>query len=153
MKKIISIILLISWMSLIFSFSNKNGEESGSMSAKLIRGVVLVFTDIKDEERIENIIDKYSFVVRKSAHFFEYFVLGILVINVLISFGKYKHLFIYASLFCIFYAITDECHQLFIDNRSGQISDVLLDSSAGIISSFLLSKLYVIRGKYGKKNN
>ena len=153
MKKVLSLILLVFWMGLIFSLSNKNGEASGDMSSKLIKNVVVIFTNIEeDSKEMQDIVNKYSFLVRKSAHFFEYFVLAILTVNMFSSFGIRRNICFYASIFCIIYAITDEVHQLFIDSRSGQISDVILDSSASIIGSFLFSKLYVLRGKYEKKN-
>ena len=152
MKKIISLIVLIAWMSFIFLMSNKNGQASGNLSSLFIRNVVVTVTNIKDESKIEYIVQKSSFFVRKTAHFFEYFVLALLTINFLTNFGFNKHLFLYATIFCIIYAITDEVHQLFISGRSGQISDVLLDSLASILSSYIFSKLY-LRGGYEKKNN
>lgn len=153
MKKIISLVLLISWMTLIFSLSSKNGEESGSMSTELIKTVVKIVTNIESEEKLDKIADKYSFIVRKCAHFFEYFVLSFLTINVLYSFDVKKFTILYAALFCVIYAITDEVHQLFVGERSGQISDVLLDSSASLIGSYIFNKLYILRGKHEKKNN
>lgn len=152
MKKAISIIILLCWMIFIFSMSNRNGEASGNLSSSLIKKSIQVLANIKDEKRLDELSEKYSFIVRKSAHFCEYFILAILVINVLISFGINKHLFLYAILFCIVYAISDEVHQLFISDRSGQIGDVLLDSTASIISSFIFSKIH-LRGRRGEKTN
>lgn len=152
MKKLVSAVILLCWMIFIFSMSNKNGEASSDISSSLIKKSVQIITRIKDEKKLDEISKKYSFIVRKSAHFCEYFILAILVMNVLINFGINKHLVIYTSLFCIVYAISDEVHQLFISDRSGQVSDVILDSTASIISSYLFRKIY-LRGKRGKKSN
>ena len=35
-----------------------------------------------------------------------------------------------AFLFCVAYAISDECHQAFVPTRGAQVSDVALDSAA-----------------------
>ena len=40
-------------------------------------------------------------------------------------------------LFCVLYASFDEFHQLFVDGRCGQLSDVIIDSSGSIVSCFL----------------
>lgn len=153
MRKIISILLVLLWMMLIFSFSSSTGEESSGMSDKVIETITLTLTDVKkNSEEMENIKNKYSFIVRKSAHFFVYFMLGIIVMNAFYTFGVNKYMVIYASIICILYAITDEFHQTFVDHRSGQISDVLLDSSASLIASYLFMKLMVLRN-YETKNN
>ena len=44
------------------------------------------------------------------------------------------------------YAVTDEIHQLFVPGRSGQITDVILDSCGGLIGAVLSATiLYLIR--------
>lgn len=82
-------------------------------------------------------------VVRKGAHFGAYFILGILTLNGLRQVGgKGAKAAALALCLCFLYAITDEIHQLFIPGRSGQITDVLIDTAgaaAGIgIFSFVL---------------
>ncbi len=52
-KKFCSFCLLLIWLGLIFGFSQENGSESSGMSEKLIKGVVMIFTDIdSDNEKL-----------------------------------------------------------------------------------------------------
>ena len=60
-KKFCSFCLLLIWLGLIFGFSQENGSESSGMSEKLIKGVVMIFTDIdSDNEKLGEIVNKYS---------------------------------------------------------------------------------------------
>lgn len=152
MRKIVASLLVLLWMMLIFTFSSATGEESSGLSDKVIETIALNLTDVeKNSKEMDSIKEKYSFLIRKSAHFFVYFILGVLVINALYTFRVNRYMIIYASLICIIYAITDEFHQTFVNKRSGQISDVLLDSSASLIANYLFMRLVVLRNE--KKNN
>ena len=73
-------------------------------------------------------------MVRKSAHIFLYFVLGILIANLLASYKlKSKFVYVYSLMLVFVYAVTDEIHQLFVAGRSGEGRDVLIDSIAGAL--------------------
>lgn len=152
-KKIISIILVLIWMGLIFSFSNSNGESSGSMSRTVIVKIAELFTGYKDSDKeMDAIVDKYSFLVRKGAHFFEYFVLAFLVMNSLYICGVSKKILLISGIICILYAISDEVHQLFISDRSGNVIDVMWDSSASLISNYLFYLYINHRSKHEKRS-
>ena len=148
MKKIIKLILVILWMLLIFSFSNQKAEDSSKLSDGIIVKVANVFVDkALSKEKQEEILEKYTTIVRKTAHFVIYLILGILVINLFIEYDI-KHLILISLLVCILYSVSDEFHQLFIDGRSGEIRDIIIDtigSLTGIIS------YYIIRRKIVKK--
>ena len=153
-RKFAALFLLILWLGVIFSFSNANGEVSGGMSEKLIKNVVSTFSKIdKESDSMQKIVKRYSFVVRKSAHFVEYFILGIIVVNFFVSFNINKRVLIYSSVFCILAAIFDEFHQTFVVSRNGNLVDVLLDSSASLMASYLVVRFYLFRGIYEKKYN
>lgn len=152
-KKIISIILVLVWMGLIFSFSNANGESSGSMSRRVIVIITETITNVKDgTEEMNKIVDRYQLFVRKGAHFFIYFVLAFLVMNSLYIWDIKTKTLVISGVICILYAISDELHQYFIAERSGNIIDVMWDSSASLISSYLYYKIVMIRGKNEKRN-
>lgn len=59
-------------------------------------------------------IKKLNYIVRKNAHFFSYFVLGVLMINALKTSNVYgrKGIFI-AVLMCIMYVISDEIYYIY----------------------------------------
>ena len=148
MKKHISVrlILLILLMLLIFCFSAQPAEESNEtssrfcmMAAKLIYRRFASYTP-----EVQKIITEgLTYTVRKMAHFTEYAFMGLLwyvflrkkKLNILLSVGATG-----------LYAVSDELHQRFVAGRSGQISDVLLDTCGGcfgvLIGFILLCILY-----------
>ena len=132
-KKVLSWVLLISWLLIIFLFSNQTGPESSNVS----NGVLKIIEDIT---HIPLTSDLASFVIRKLAHFTEYAILGILCANLLKNYQKltYKNL-IWIFLFCALYAASDEFHQMFVGGRAPRLLDVAIDScgsAVGILSYF-----------------
>ncbi len=155
MKKV-NVVLLVLWMIVIFAFSNDSGSASSDKSDGIASTIVSFISNISHHDysdtEFEQIIDNCIFIVRKSAHFLEYFILGILTLKVL---KDYKDLtvnwILLALLFCFLYASTDEIHQLFVPGRSGRLTDVIIDtlgSLCGIISYWII---YLKFHKHGKK--
>ncbi len=142
-KKVLSITIVIVWCTLIFSYSNQNGDISKGTSDKFVNYIGNIFK-IKEDNR-----EKLTFPIRKCAHFFVYFVLGFLIINMFKTFDvKTSHAIIISAIFCMIFAGSDELHQLFIRARTAKVSDVLLDSSASLLGIYLYYLL--IRGEYEK---
>ncbi len=114
------------WLIIIFIFSSQAATESSELSGKIVNSIAPVAPEI--------IKSSLTFLVRKSAHIFLYFVLGILTANLLVSYKlKAKLVFLYSLGFVALYAITDEIHQLFVAGRSGEVRDVLIDTIAGAL--------------------
>lgn len=136
MKKIIKTILLVIWLCLIYYFSNQNGTTSGGLSTRIL---VYIGNFFKVSD-LESFVSNFSFLIRKTAHFSEYFILFILSYE---CFKEYKidELLLVSILFCIMCASFDEVHQLFINERSGQILDVAIDSFGSLSSSLFWHKL------------
>ena len=126
-KKIIKIIILILWMLVIFLLSNQTGSESTGLSDKLICSMMSNCNP-----------DIYSFIVRKIAHFMIYFILGRFTI---MNFKLSKENIINTLLICVIYAFSDEIHQMFINNRSGELRDIIIDSIGSLSSILLFYKL------------
>lgn len=84
-----------------------------------------------------------TFLVRKGAHIFAYFVLGILTFNALrrinLSRFKFNRPAVLSIIVCALYAASDEFHQLFISGRSGEIRDIMIDSCAAMAGVFVVS--------------
>ena len=84
-----------------------------------------------------------TFLVRKGAHIFAYFVLGILTFNALwrVDLSKFKLNYPVglSIIVCALYAVSDEFHQLFVSGRSGEIRDIIIDSSAATVGVFIIS--------------
>lgn len=148
MKKTISIISLILWMIVIFSFSSANANKSTGTSDKVITTMIEIKDKITDQEtpisEKEIIVKNSSFYVRKIAHITEYLILGILMFNLLKQYSVTN--IYYAIGLSILYSCTDEFHQLFINGRSGSFRDVLIDA-IGILLGTYLYKILVIKKK------
>ena len=75
-RKIIKLILLLGCMMLIFSFSMDNATESSNKSNSVIIWITEnIFNNNYNEEEMDDITNKYSFIIRKTAHFTIYFFL------------------------------------------------------------------------------
>lgn len=134
--------LLIFWMILIFVMSQMSGDKSSEQS----RIVVMVFS-VVGLDLNTYFGDLATFIVRKGAHFTEYFILFILCYRVVSLYVKNKFTMIYCVLFVFLYACSDEFHQLFVDGRSGAFRDVIIDTSGGIASSLCTTLFNKIRIK------
>lgn len=118
---------------MIFTLSQQGSETSAGQSGAVI-------TTIKDSVGIE----LPQVIVRKSAHIIAYFTLGTWALLTAIAYRfRLKKAAMISLLVVVVYAISDEIHQLFVPGRSGQWSDVLLDSMAGLIGITLT--LLIIR--------
>lgn len=144
--RVLSIILFIFWLSLIFFFSNQNGELS-SQSSSLVVNIVNSFLQLFNPSIDISIYPVATFIIRKFAHMFLYFILYLITYYMMYQFKIEKRKSL-ALFFCFFYAITDEVHQLFINERSGQIKDVLIDTSGSLIAVLLIS----LKQIFNKKN-
>lgn len=141
-KKIISWILVILWMILIFFMSHNNGEQSSGHSNKVVSYIYISIT--KEQNVSEEVLNKYTFPVRKLSHITEYLILTLLLINAFNNTFRLsnKRKYIFVFLILVIYAILDEYHQTFIPGRSGQVIDVLIDS-IGIIIGIIINLIYV----------
>ena len=64
-------------------------------------------------------------------------ILYFLAFNLLRLYITRKKAYIYSLIIVFGYACSDEFHQLFVEGRSGQFKDVLIDTSGGIFGSLL----------------
>lgn len=142
-NKIISIVLLVLWCLLIFYFSNQKGSTSLGSSNQVIEFINLILKKFNSNSDITSF--KYiSFVVRKLAHIFLYFILYFLAYYTAFQFNIKKRKFL-SLLFCFLYAVSDEFHQLFIPNRSFGFTDILIDTLGSLLASFLIQIKQVIK--------
>lgn len=129
-RKVIKIILVLSWMMMIFLLSNEEAVQSSKKSDGLIIRSVELFTgkSLSVQEK-EKVLKYLVFPVRKCAHLSLYLILGILVISLLREYMVINaKLVLLSLLICFLYACSDEIHQLFVPGRSGEVRDVLIDT-------------------------
>ena len=146
-KDKVLIILAIIWMGVIFMFSAQVSDESKSSSNKVTSAVVNTVISIKkeniSEEKRQKIIEDKTFIVRKTAHFTEYFILGLILILYLQTKEKLTTKYvILAIIFCVLYATSDEIHQLFVDGRSCKIMDILIDTCGSSLAILGFTSIY-----------
>lgn len=139
MKKWVKLGIIIIWLIVIFMFSNEDGVKSSKTSDGFIIKVMDVLK-LKKEDPLENerLIDKYTLLIRKGAHFFAYLILSILVYSFLSEFGYTKcKLGLFTILLCMGYAALDELHQYFIPGRSARILDILIDTGGATLGCII----------------
>ena len=130
-------LLVLSWMILIFSLSAQPAEQSSQLSGGITDTVIETVEKVVPNLSINR--DTLSHLIRKNAHFFAYLILGILVTNALYYSTKMqvKKQIILSFIICVLYAISDEVHQLFVPGRSGEVRDVVIDSSGAGVGIFI----------------
>ena len=83
-KKIIFLSLTIIWMAFIFWFSSKTASDSTEQSFSVTEWFFSLFIDNPSQK----FLDIAENIIRKIAHFTEYFILGGLVFGTVKSFIK-----------------------------------------------------------------
>ncbi|EES48533.1 VanZ family protein [Clostridium botulinum] len=141
-RKAINWILLILWMIIIFAMSNQPAVVSDKQSGLVITTLTNLGIDMN------GIFGELAnFIVRKTAHFLEYMILGILILNVLEIHYTRQKIRLLGVLLVFLYASSDEIHQLFVQGREGAFRDVVIDTLGGTFGIFVISKLKVLRLK------
>lgn len=176
-RRRVFLVLMILWMAGIFVFSSRSGDESTEDSYFVGNMVGEIFVPGFDEwsaEKQQAFAEKIDHPVRKTAHATEYAILGLLAAGVCIpevmgrrdektmseevgcsrttksEYAKIRRELLIPWGIAALYAATDEFHQLFVPGRSGQFSDVILDS-AGALAGLLI--LALVRKIIGRRRN
>lgn len=142
MKKITYCILLIIFSSIVFFFSNSTGTDSNHTSDVVTEKMLDVYSSITKKEisqdRKKGLILDMRLLIRKTAHFTIYLVLGILT-YLFIDTYNLKHKILISILITFLFACSDEVHQLFVDGRTGSIIDVGIDTIGSSVGILLLN--------------
>lgn len=157
--RFITTFLMVGWMVVIFHFSaqpaTESSEISGGFCGQLINAVNDRFELKMSEADILQLSEKIEFPVRKMAHMAEYAVLGLFCYLFSKGFFVSHEKCTGVSFVLVFlYAAGDELHQRFVPGRSGQFSDVLIDTLGGICMLLLLHlarKWYLHKYKKNKE--
>lgn len=141
-KRIIFAILIVLNCLTIFYFSNQIADNSNKQSSTIVEIISNIIPYIKNMDKEKQTILKEEIltpIVRKSAHFSIYAMLGILTTNFMLTIEnkKMSKRAIFALIFCMLYALTDEFHQKFIPGRSAELRDVLIDTSGAMLGILL----------------
>lgn len=83
----------------------------------------------------------YDFIIFKTLHVIEYSILFFLVFRAIHSTRlSLSRQYLYAVVFSVFYAASDEIHQLFTATRQGTVRDILIDTAGIMITYGLMRK-------------
>ncbi|MBR3630029.1 MAG: VanZ family protein [Oscillospiraceae bacterium] len=144
-------VLMLALMVFIFCMSAQPADDSSLSSRHFTTFAARhLLTNFREFDALtqEQIIEGLSFIIRKTAHFTEYAMLGFLGYLWL---HRIRAGGLIAMGAAVCYAVTDEIHQNFIPGRSCELRDVLVDSSGalcGVIAAFaLLSVLHCLTHK------
>lgn len=170
-KRLLYFIPVLLWMAVIFWFSSNNGDRSSLQSGRVSYMVASMVDrtfglDMSDMERM-SFSSGISFMVRKTAHFTEYFVLGLLLymavgvnfgstldmLDADLRLGKILRLRYFLPVVIVFgYAGTDELHQYFVPDRCCSFRDVLIDTAGGLSAVLIIGIVRYIhkRAAYNK---
>lgn len=142
MKKVIYLLLLFFWMTLIYTLSNQTGDISGGNSEGIIKSTLEIIYSIFNlpKDNISEVVQILHNPIRELAHAFEYFILGFLVFKNLENFNI-KNKYVTTLLFCFICAIFDEVHQLFVSGRAFQMFDIIIDT-LGLCLMLIFTKIY-----------
>lgn len=136
-------ILVALWLALVWGHSLMSGPESSAESSLVVEWArwILQFLHLDALPPVARLMGNYDLfhhVVRKCAHFTEYFILGLLVVRALLR--TVSNRLLAAAILVAFWVgvpLIDEFIQRFTPQRSGQMSDSLLDMS-GFASALAL---------------
>lgn len=146
-KLIISYALLVAWALVIFILSSEGHEASSGRSDLIVEYVKAVSGSNLSQ-------DVLTFITRKAAHTIAYFIFGILAYNVI---RQYKltgrRTVLVSTAIVLGYALSDEFHQLFVPGRSGELRDVLIDTTAGVGGVLLMRALYLTSRRQSRKTS
>ena len=147
-KTILLMLLIIIWLIVIFYFSSMDTYESNGDSKEVVSVVVDKAIDVSNssisDNKKEDIVNVLNLPIRKLAHFSLYFILSILFMVFFMSFNKFnlRYVILISIIFCFIYACSDEYHQTFINGRTGQFSDVIIDTIGASVGSIIYSIVY-----------
>lgn len=133
----------------LFIFSNSmkpadlSSADSGAVLRMVQQGLALAGID-------STVVTEH--MIRKTAHFTEYAVLGILLCNCFKTFVVTADRRMLSQVLVSFLVpFTDETIQLFVTGRSGQISDVWLDCAGVAFGTMVFATAVRIAGRMGVK--
>ena len=121
----------------IFHQSSLSSTASSGLSLRITEWIYPAFAWIEKQT--------FHFLIRKAAHFSEFFMLGL---SLLWPLKESSHRFLYFVL-CICIPVCDEAIQYFTPGRAAMITDCMIDAS-GMLCAWLSGS--ILKPKEGKYN-
>ena len=118
-KRVLFLLLSLLLMAAIFYFSDMPAPQSSSVSKPIAES-----TGLSQK------------TVRKIAHLTCFFLLSGSLYGFFSTFRKLRRPYLFSYPTTVIYAVTDEIHQHFVEGRSCELRDVLIDAAGALL--FLL---------------
>lgn len=134
---VVAAVFLVLLYLIIFSFSEQDGDTSGSISGMIAEKCVEILCVLSgknwSQQQMLAMAGHMEGPIRKCAHFMEYTCMAVLVYIIWRPWKPCnKRLYLLVILWVAVSAAGDEIHQLFVPGRCGSMSDVMLDTCGGI---------------------
>ena len=160
-KIIILLILTIGWLFCIYKLSGMNSKNSNGKSTGII-GIFIedaleitndygITDSHPDDSKLAHVSELINAPLRKVIHATVYFILAffiITVLNIIFDHDNYLLSVLLTLVISIIFAGTDEFHQTFVNGRTGQFLDVIIDS-LGAFTGIMFYSTYEITYKFG----
>lgn len=146
-------ILLVILYSVIFFFSAEDGESSSAVSTQVTRTLLKAYYAMSPGKGTGSgvtgeLIYALEGMIRKLAHFMEYFCLGALWYSLPFLWKKTdKKSIPCVAVILLLSAALDEFHQYFIPGRNASARDVLIDVAGGMTAVAVLWIIKKLKGK------
>ena len=154
-KKIISHLGVIAWMVVIFCFSAQPGDTSSDVSGSISHLFMQIWNWIFqldwDAAKVLEMAEVWDYPIRKLAHMTEFGILAALVFGAIKYYPQVDTMrkrYVGAWMVAVVYAATDEFHQRFVPDRSGNLVDVCVDATGAVIALLLVAAVRVVFEKY-----
>ena len=142
-KKSFCLLLIIIWTLFIWRNSLQIGNLSQQQSDWFVDKIKYFINFIFNFNNSQNDLSFLSFLIRKFAHFSEFFILSFLWSILILKLNNSKKIFL-PILFSILISIIDETIQLYVPGRAGMLRDVFIDSTGaffGLITFLSIRKV------------
>lgn len=157
LKLILLLTLAIVWMALIFKLSGMTSKNSNGKSTDIISLFIEDTLDITNEygitsshptdEKLDKAANLINAPMRKVIHASVYFVLAFFImvfLNIVFDHKKYILSIVIALIISAAFASSDEFHQTFVNGRTGQVLDVLIDTLGAIVGIIFYTTYHIV---------
>ena len=127
----------------------QSSRQSRQLSYRIVSGFNLIFGLKMTRAKLIALSLRMENDLRVAAHFSEYFLLSLsLLLPFRLKLKKTgRSLFLPPVLFSMFYALTDEIHQIYVPGRAFELKDLVIDSCGALLAELLTFLTLRIRSK------
>ncbi len=141
-RAVVLVTLLLAQIFIITTFSSQDAQKSSEISRSVMNKMEWVPDLIPRETAPEDGGISLHLMIRKLAHFYNFFVVGVLLGTIHLNTKEnYKRVLLWAA-FGLLIGIADETLQHFIPGRNPKVYDVFVDFS-GVLFGMISIKVFL----------